>query len=132
MKLLHIDSSILGDSASRAVTREIVSRWQAAVPGIQVNYLDLGKNALPHFSGSSLAKADELEAARDARVLADFQAADVIVIGAPMYNFTIPTQLQAWIDRVVIAGKTFRYTETGPQGLAGGKKVIVAIARGGV
>ena len=133
MKLLHIDSSILGDnSASRAMTREIVSRWQAAVPATQVNDLDLATNALPHLSGSSLVGVDELEAARDARVLADFQAADVIVIGAPMYNFTIPTQLKAWIDRIVVAGKTFRYTETGPPGLAGGKKVIVAIARGGV
>ncbi len=109
MKLLHIDSSILGDnSASRAMTREIVSRWRAAVPGTQVNDLDLATNALPHLSGSSLAGVDELEAARDARVLADFQAADVIVIGAPMYNFTIPTQLKAWIDRIVVAGKTFR------------------------
>jgi FMN-dependent NADH-azoreductase len=55
-----------------------------------------------------------------------------VVIGAPMYNFTLPTQLKAWIDRILIAGKTFRYTESGPEGLAGGKKVIVALARGGI
>lgn len=75
-------------------------------------------NALPHLSGSSVGGMDELEVARDARVLADFQAADVIVIGAPMYTFTIPTQLNAWIDRILVAGKTFRYTDAGSQGLA--------------
>jgi FMN-dependent NADH-azoreductase len=63
--------------------------------------------------------------------LAEFLAADVVVIGAPMYNFTLPTQLKAWIDRILIAGKTFRYTANGPEGLAGGKRVIVAVSRGG-
>jgi FMN-dependent NADH-azoreductase len=64
-------------------------------------------------------------------VLDEFLTADVIVIGAPMYNFSIPSSLKAWIDRVMVAGKTFRYTESGPEGLAGGKKVIVASSRGG-
>ena len=64
-------------------------------------------------------------------MLDEFLAADTIVIGAPMYNFTLPSQLKAWIDRIVIAGKTFRYTENGPEGLAGGKRVIIALARGG-
>jgi len=63
--------------------------------------------------------------------LDEFLAADIVVLGAPMYNFSIPSQLKAWIDRVAVAGKTFRYTETGPVGLAGGKKVIVASSRGG-
>jgi FMN-dependent NADH-azoreductase len=133
MKLLHIDSSILGDqSASRAVTKEIVARWSADVPGLQVQHLDLVVDHLPHLSSGSLARVDELEAARNDRTLADFLAADVIVIGAPMYNFTVPSQLKAWIDRVLVAGKTFRYTEWGPQGLAGGKRVVVAVSRGGV
>ena len=133
MKLLQIDSSILGEgSASRAVTREVVSRWQAAVPGLEVQHLDLAIAPLPHLSGGSLAKADEIEAARDARTLADFLAADVVVIGAPMYNFGLPTQLKAWIDRIVVAGKTFRYTERGPQGLAGNKRVIVVASSGSV
>ena len=65
------------------------------------------------------------------RALAEFLAADTIVIGCPMYNFAIPSQLKAWIDRILVAGKTFRYTETGPEGLAGGKRVIVAASRGG-
>jgi FMN-dependent NADH-azoreductase len=133
MKLLHIDSSILGDaSASRTVTREIVARWQAAVPRLEVTHLDLATTPLPHLTGASLAKVDEVDAARDARMLEDFQAADVIVIGAPMYNFGVPTQLKAWIDRIVVAGKTFRYTAAGPEGLAGGKRVVIAASSGSV
>ncbi len=65
-------------------------------------------------------------------VLAEFLAADTVVIGAPMYNFTIPSQLKAWIDRIAVAGKTFRYTAAGPEGLAGSKRVIIAISRGGL
>src|SRR2546421_4914034 len=132
MKLLHIDSSILGDgSASRELTREIVARWTAAHPETEVMYLDLAAEALPHLSQKSLSPSEELEAARNAAALGQFLAADVIVIGAPVYNFTIPTQLKAWIDRITVAGKTFRYTANGPEGLAGNKEVIVAGARGG-
>jgi FMN-dependent NADH-azoreductase len=132
MKLLHIDSSILGgQSASRAVTRAIVGGWRAAVPDLEVEYRDLGAEPLPHLSSDSLARADAVEASRADRALMDFLAADVIVIGAPMYNFTVPSQLKAWIDRIAVAGKTFRYTEQGPVGLAGGKRVIVALSRGG-
>jgi FMN-dependent NADH-azoreductase len=133
MKLLHIDSSILGEgSASRTLTREIVDRFQAARPDTEVTYLDLAADALPHFSPGSLARADARETARDEQALEQFLAADVVVIGAPMYNFGIPSQLKAWIDRIVIAGKTFRYGPKGPEGLAGNKQVIVAVARGGV
>src|ERR1700761_6324485 len=109
MKLLHIDSSILGEnSASRIVGREIVARWRATVPGLEVEHLDLAARELPHLTGHHLAQM-QLPESRDAQTLADFLAADIVVIGAPMYNFTIPTQLKAWIDRVVVAGKTFRY-----------------------
>jgi FMN-dependent NADH-azoreductase len=133
MKLLHIDSSILGaGSASRQLTSEIVARWRSEHPGTEVKYLDLAAEELPHFSSKSLGGPPSAERERDAAVLADFLDADVIVIGAPMYNFSIPSQLKAWIDRVAVAGKTFRYTESGPKGLAGGKKVIVAISRGGL
>ena len=133
MRLLQIDSSITGDaSASRAVTREIVSRWRASVPGIEVRHLDLVSSPFGHLSPSSLAHAEAAESARDAAALEDFIAADVIVIGAPMYNFAIPSQLKAWIDRIAVAGKTFRYTEKGPQGLAGGKQVIIVLSRGGL
>ena len=133
MKVLHIDSSILGEgSASRALTREIVGRLKEEHPEAEVTYLDLAAEALPHLSGRSLARSDEIEAARNAAALEEFQAADVLVIGAPIYNFSIPSQLKAWIDRISVAGKTFRYTANGPEGLAGGKQVIVAMARGGV
>jgi len=133
MKLLHIDSSIQGEgSASRELTREIVARWVAERPDTEVTYLDLAAQELPHLSQKSLLRADELEAARSAEALEQFLAADAIVIGAPVYNFTIPSQLKAWIDRITVAGKTFTYTANGPQGLAGGKEVIVAVARGGM
>jgi FMN-dependent NADH-azoreductase len=133
MKLLHIDSSIQGEaSASRALTGEIVARWKDARPDAQVVYRDLAVQELPHLSRASLTRADELEAARNAAVLEEFLAADVIVIGAPLYNFSVPSQLKAWIDRITVAGKTFRYTASGPEGLARGKTVIVAISRGGV
>jgi FMN-dependent NADH-azoreductase len=133
MKLLHIDSSILGEqSASRTLTAEIVNRYAAERLGVEITYRDLAAEELPHLSPRSLAKADSAAAARDAALLEEFLAAEVIVIGVPMYNFTIPSQLKAWIDRIAVAGKSFRYTEKGPQGLAGGKEVVLAISRGGI
>ena len=133
MNILHIDSSILGDnSASRLLSRELVSRLRADNPGAEVKYLDLAADALPHLSGGSLAQADQEEAARNAQALSDFLGADVIVIGAPMYNFAISSQLKAWIDRIVVKDKTFRYTQAGPEGLVKGKRVFVAVARGSV
>lgn len=132
MKLLHIDSSILGqNSASRELSAAIVARRLAADPGLQVTYRDLTTSTLPHLSGGSLAGADAAEAAEAGALMDEFLAADVVVIGAPMYNFNIPSQLKAWIDRISVAGKTFHYTANGPEGLAGGKKVIVAGAYGG-
>ena len=133
MQLLHLDTSILGEhSASRALSAAIVARWQRDVPGLEVIHRDLaGLHALPHLDAASLAKADPAEAARSARALADFLAADVVVIGAPMYNFGIPSQLKAWIDRIAVAGTTFRYTANGPEGLVRGKRVIVAATYGG-
>jgi FMN-dependent NADH-azoreductase len=121
--ILHIDSSINGEnSASREVSASIVNQLKSALWREEVVYRDLAANPLPHLT---------LDAFADTSVLEEFQAADTIVIGAPMYNFTVPSQLKAWIDRIVIAGATFRYTENGPEGLAKGKRVIVALARGG-
>ena len=133
MKLLHLDSSILGpQSASRELSAAVVARWQREMPGLAVVHRDLAADPLPHLSAASLAQADADEAALAATVMDEFLQADVIVVGAPMYNFGIPSQLKAWIDRVAVAGKTFRYTAEGPQGLAGGKKVIVAATYGGL
>src|SRR6478752_5309340 len=128
MKLLHIDSSVLGPhSVSRQVSAAIVDRLRQATPSLAL------------VSGSHLAAAQGAPApaelgpdlAASAAVLNEFLDADIVVIGAPMYNFTIPSQLKAWIDRVLVAGKTFKYDANGPQGLAGNKRVIVAISRGG-
>jgi FMN-dependent NADH-azoreductase len=132
MKVLHIDSSIQGSaSATRELTQEIVTRLKAVRPDAQVTYRDLALRELPHFSPAALTRTDELEAARNEAVLEEFLGADVLVIGAPLYNFSIPSQLKAWVDRIAVAGRTFRYTERGPEGLARGKQVIVAVARGG-
>lgn len=143
MKLLHIDSSILGDnSASRQLSGEVVKAWQAAHPGLDVSYRDVAAEAIEHFSAATLVAAGTPAELRDAAqkheaqlsadTLAQFMAADAVVIGAPMYNFTIPTQLKAWIDRIAVAGQTFRYTENGPEGLCGNKKVIVISTSGGL
>lgn len=133
MKLLHIDSSALGaNSVTRELTAAVVVRWQDALPGTTVDYRDLDADPVPHLTGEALAKTDPVAAADAERVLQQFLEADVIVIGAPMYNFAIPSTLKAWIDRVTVAGKTFRYSETGPEGLAGGKRVVVASGRGGL
>jgi FMN-dependent NADH-azoreductase len=121
--ILHIDASINGDSsASRTISRSIVEQVKGSNWGEELVYRDLAANPLPHLT---------LDAFADRSVLDEFLAADVVVIGAPMYNFTLPTQLKAWIDRIVIAGRTFHYTQDGPEGLAGGKRVIIALARGG-
>jgi FMN-dependent NADH-azoreductase len=143
MKLLHIDSSILGDnSASRQLSGEVVKAWQAAEPGVAVTYRDLAADAISHFSATTLVAAgtaaelrnaaQQHEAELSAQTLAEFLAADAVVIAAPMYNFTIPTQLKAWIDRIAVAGQTFRYTEAGPEGLCGGKKIVIVSTSGGL
>jgi FMN-dependent NADH-azoreductase len=140
MKLLHIDSSVLGPhSVSRQVSAAIVDRLRQATPSLDLVYRDLTQIPLAHLSGSHLAAAQGAPApaelgpdlAASAAVLNEFLDADIVVIGAPMYNFTIPSQLKAWIDRILVAGKTFKYDANGPQGLAGNKRVIVAISRGG-
>jgi len=141
MKLLHIDASILGgNSVSRQLSAAAVARLRKATPDLDVTYRDLSVSPLAHLSGEHLAAAHgatpETPAVRDdiaasAAALDDFLAADVVVIGAPMYNFTIPSQLKAWIDRILVAGKTFKYSEKGVEGLAGNKRVIVALSRGG-
>ena len=132
MKILHIDSSITGEhSVSRQLTDSIVDRIKTFTPDAEVTHRDLVASPLSHIELHSL-PGDATEAAVDSTtVLEEFLAADTVVIGAPMYNFAIPSQLKAWIDRILLAGKTFRYTANGPEGLVGGKRVIVAVSRGG-
>lgn len=141
MKLLHIDASILGgNSVSRQLSAAVVERLQTTIPNLDVTYRDITSAPLSHLSGAHLAAAQgatpesadvQADIAASSAALDEFLASDIVVIGAPMYNFTIPSQLKAWIDRILVAGKTFRYSEKGLEGLAAGKRVIVAISRGG-
>ena len=143
MKLLHIDSSpLISHSVSRELTRRIVAEWLATHPGTEVDHLDLAVEAPTHLNADSLGfrlapgtpgltEAQQQENAVSERLVSQFLAADVVAVGAPMYNFSVPTQLKAWIDRIAQAGRTFRYTANGPEGLAGGKTVIIASSRGG-
>jgi len=116
-----------------------VDRLRKARPGLEIAYRDLATTPLAHLSGPHLAAAQgaapEADLQRDLAagqaVMDEFLAADIVVLGAPMYNFTIPSQLKAWIDRIVVAGKTFKYSEQGVEGLAGNKRVIIAVSRGG-
>lgn len=143
MKLLHLDSSILGaHSTSRLLTAEVVEAIKLAEPSVDVTYRDLAApGALPLDSAVLSARGTPAEqrtpeqaalAAQADAVMAEFLAADTLVIGAPMYNFTVPTQLKAWIDQVAVAGVTFRYTANGPEGLAKGKRAVIVATAGGL
>jgi len=141
MKLLHVDTSILGaNSVSRQLSAAIVQHLRDANPSLEVTYRDLGAEPIGHLTAAHLAAAQgaspdtpslQQDLDRGQRALDDFLSADIVVVGVPMYNFSVPSQLKAWIDRLAVAGKTFRYSEKGPEGLAGGKRVIIASSRGG-
>jgi FMN-dependent NADH-azoreductase len=144
VKLLHVDSSILGDhSVSRKISAAAVASLRDAIPGLEVVYRDLDATPAPHQSGALLAarglspeQRSDVQArdiAEADAVLDEFLAADIVVLGVPMYNFGIPSQLKSWIDHLAVAGKTFRYSEEtgGVEGLAKGKRVILASSRGG-
>lgn len=142
MNLLHLDSSVLGAySVSRKLSSSVVARLKEINPALQVTYRDLAAAPIPHLSGAYLAAGQagevqhepalQADLAIGSAVLEEFLAADIVVLGVGFYNFGIPSQLKAWVDRLAIVGKTFHYTEQGPQGLAGGKRVVIAIARGG-
>ena len=143
MNILHIDSSITG---SRSVSRELSALVVAQLGGDRpaVPYRAHVAPDLPHLTAASAPSAHPLsgaaptldeaqQAARDTSdaVLVEFMSADTVVIGVPMYNFTLPSQLKAWIDRLLVPGTTFRYGPNGPEGQAGGKRIVLAIARGG-
>lgn len=143
MQLLHIDSAITGaQSVSRQLTAQTVDAWRASHPQVQVQYLDLAADAPAHYTADAMAPrtgqtaelsaAQQRENAVSERLVSQFLAADVVVIGAPMYNFSIPSQLKAWIDRIAQPRRTFQYTAQGPEGLAQGKTVVIVSSRGGV
>ncbi|HEX8445778.1 MAG TPA: NAD(P)H-dependent oxidoreductase [Sphingomonas sp.] len=143
MNLLHLDSSILGDhSVSRLLSAKAVAALTSANADVTTTYRDLATAPIPHLSGAYLAAAQNQDGVADGAiaddlatgraVLQEFLAADTVVIGVALYNFGVSSQLKAWVDRILIAGQTFRYGADGrPEGLAGGKRVILTVARGG-
>ena len=132
MKVLHIDSSILGAaSVSRQLSQAIVDQLQTKHADLAVDYLDLAAQPIPHLTGAILMGQDAEQAALGEKIIQQYLDADIVVVGAAMYNFGLTSTLKAWIDRISVAGKTFKYTENGPVGLAGEKKVYIASSRGG-
>ena len=133
MKVLHIDSSIFGDaSVSRQLSQAIVAQLTAKHSDASVEYLDLATQMIPHLTAEILMGQDAEQAALGEKIIQQYLDADIVVVGAAMYNFGLPSTLKAWIDRISVAGKTFQYTENGPVGLAGDKKAYIASSRGGV
>ncbi|WP_305821929.1 FMN-dependent NADH-azoreductase [Massilia brevitalea] len=143
MNILQITSSLRGEqSESNRVANSIVAKLAAANPNANVVTRDLARQPHPQLDeaalGALFTPVESRTAEQSARValddalIAQVQAADVVVIGAPMYNFGIPVQLKSWFDAIARAGVTFRYTENGPEGLLKGKKVFIATARGGI
>ena len=142
MNILQINASARREGAnSTRVANSVVTRLQAENPTATLTLRDLASNPHPVLDESALGalftpaeKRSAEQAARvalDDKLIAEVQAADVIVLGVPMYNFGVPVQLKNWIDAIARNGVTFRYTETGPKGQLTGKKVYVALARGG-
>ncbi|WCD82032.1 FMN-dependent NADH-azoreductase [Pseudomonas sp. TUM22785] len=129
-------------SVSRDLTQAFIAQWQAAHPADQVKVRDLAVEQVPHLDadllGGWMKPADQHSATEQAALqrsnllTEELLSADVLVLAAPMYNFAIPSTLKAWLDHVLRAGVTFKYTETGPQGLLTGKRAYVLTARGGV
>ncbi len=141
--LLLIESSVRQqDSVSRQLSEEFVAQWRQANPGGRVLNRDLAREPLPHLDADLLggwmkpaaeqSAAEQAALARSDQLIEELLAADVLVLGAPMYNFAIPSTLKAWLDHVLRAGVTFKYTEQGPRGLLQGKRAYVLTARGGL
>jgi FMN-dependent NADH-azoreductase len=142
-RVLIIESSARQqDSVSRQLTQTFISQWKAAHPADQITVRDLATHPVPHLDVNLLGgwmkpveQRNEIEQAsleRSNQLTDELLAADVLVMAAPMYNFAIPSTLKAWLDHVLRAGVTFKYTETGPQGLLTGKRAYVLTARGGI
>jgi FMN-dependent NADH-azoreductase len=137
--LLYVTSSLFGaQSKSDRIGREFVQAFYEAHPGTRIVTRDLNADPVPHLTGDALGAPENAESPAQEKALvrvetliSELEAADTIVIAAPMYNFSIPSVLKAWIDHIARAGRTFRYTEKGPVGLLTGKKVFIVTARGG-
>jgi len=142
MKILHLDSSVTGaNSVSRPLSKAAADQLASANPGAEVTYRDLVNDPLRHYTAvlrvhgaepDTHTPEQKAELALGEKILAEFLAADTVVIGAPMYNFGIPSQLKAWVDLICVAGTTFKYGANGPEGQCGGKRVVVLSSRGGL
>ncbi|SNS31650.1 FMN-dependent NADH-azoreductase [Granulicella rosea] len=140
MKILQLDSSVTGaNSVSRPLTKAVAEKLLAKHPGAELAYRDLVDEPLSHYTAVLRVHGADLETKTPAQlqelklgeeILAEFLATDIIVIGAPLYNFSIPSQLKAWIDLICVAGKTFSYSPAGAKGLCGGKQVVIVSTRG--
>lgn len=142
MQILRIDTAVTGaHSVSRELTQAITDHFLALHPEATLIERDFGTSPLPHLDPVTTGairhpqeRHDEAMAAAfpaERAVLDEFLASDVVIVGAPMYNFTIPSQLKSWLDRLGVPGVTFSYSEAGPKGLAGGRRVILASSQGG-
>jgi len=142
-RVLVIESSARQQgSVSRDLTQQFIATWKAAHPADQVQVRDLAIDPVPHLDATLLggwmtpseqqSEAEKVALARSNQLTDELLAADVLVLAAPMYNFAIPSTLKAWLDHVLRAGVTFKYTDTGPQGLLTGKRAFVLTARGGI
>ncbi|AMO77884.1 MULTISPECIES: FMN-dependent NADH-azoreductase [Pseudomonas] len=142
-RVLVIESSARQQgSVSRQLTAEFIANWRAAHPADEIQVRDLALEQVPHLDadllGGWMKPAEQHSAAEQAALqrsnllTEELLAADVLVLAAPMYNFAIPSTLKSWLDHVLRAGVTFKYTETGPQGLLGGKRAYILTSRGGV
>ncbi|MGV6476050.1 FMN-dependent NADH-azoreductase [Azotobacter vinelandii] len=142
-RVLVIESSARQEgSVSRQLTAEFLARWKAAHPNDEIVVRDLANEPVPHLDIDLLggwtkpaeqqSEAEKAALARSERLTGELLGADVLVLAAPMYNFAIPSTLKAWLDHVLRAGVTFKYTENGPQGLLSGKRAFVLTARGGI
>lgn len=139
--VLALNSSVLGDgSVSKGLIEEAIHRILEASPGATVQKRDLGTAPAPHLvtanirgiRGVPATEAELTTRALSDELIDELRAADTLVIGAPMYNFSIPTGLRSWFDHVLRPGETFSYSEAGPKGLLTGKRVIVILTRGGL
>ncbi|MBO9462350.1 NAD(P)H-dependent oxidoreductase [Labrenzia sp. R5_0] len=141
-KVLVLTSSVLGDaSVSNQLTTHIVNQLRLKNGKSKVIARDLGSNPVPHLTQDSTIALRVPEAENEVQanaqalsdeLIAELKAADLLVIGAPMYNFGIPSTLKAWFDYVLRAGVTFSYSDAGPEGLLKGKRAIVVLTRGGL
>lgn len=142
-RILNVQSSIFGeDGASASLTRKLIERIQQTVVDVDVVTRDLSRDPLPHFSAQYIQalSAGEEERTEEQKALVavgdqiirEVRSADLLIIAVPMYNFTLPSTLKSWFDYLARAGTTFRYTESGPEGLLKGRQAIIVTTRGGV